>query len=202
MVEEGELWQGSSHLGLMEYKNKLHLMSSASQTAAPADSRTIITRKLAWEQKNPSPYYKISLTKSGNLYEIHFSCKGPKDTLFDGGIYHGKLVLSSDFPFSPPDLMMITPSGRFVTNKKICFSYTSYHPETWSPSLKFRDIIIGFLSLFSEYSENGIGMITTINEPAIAKHKQESRGFTCLDCGMCHSAVLQELEGLERSQKG
>ena len=177
-------------------------MGSKNQEGSPTESQIIINRKLLWEQRNPNPYYKLRLTHSGNLYNIHFSCRGPKDTIFEGGIYHGVLVLPPSFPFKPPDLMMITPSGRFEVNKKICFSYTSYHPETWSPALNFKHIIIGFLSLFNEYSENAIGMITTVNKSAVTAYKEENMKFTCSECGMCHSTVLQELEELEKSRKG
>jgi hypothetical protein len=27
--------------------------------------------------------------------------------------------------------MMLTPSGRFETNKKICLSISSFHPKNW-----------------------------------------------------------------------
>lgn len=173
-------------------------MSSKDQQSQSVEPRVIITRKLQWEQKNPDAYYKFRLTNSGDLHNIHFSCRGPKDTIFEGGIYHGKLILPAAFPFKPPDLLMITPSGRFETNKKICFSYTSYHPETWSPALKFKDIILGFLSLFNESSENAIGMITTLDKSAIMQYKESNKKFTCAECGMCHSTLLKELEQLEK----
>lgn len=35
-----------------------------------------------------------------------------------GGYYHGKLVFPRDFPFKPPKIIMITPSGRFKTNTR------------------------------------------------------------------------------------
>jgi len=38
-----------------------------------------------------------------------------------GGYYHGKLVFPREFPFKPPSIYMITPSGRFNVNTRCCF---------------------------------------------------------------------------------
>lgn len=34
---------------------------------------------------------------------------------YEGGYYHGKLIFPEQYPFKPPGIMMITPSGRSVT---------------------------------------------------------------------------------------
>lgn len=39
---------------------------------------------------------------------------GPEGTPYVGGLYHGKLVFPRQFPFKPPSIYMITPSGRYV----------------------------------------------------------------------------------------
>ena len=31
----------------------------------------------------------------------------------------------------PPSLMLVTPSGRFQPNTKLCLSMTDFHPESW-----------------------------------------------------------------------
>ncbi|CAK5079567.1 unnamed protein product [Meloidogyne enterolobii] len=38
----------------------------------------------------------------------------------------------------PPNLRLLTPNGRFETNKNICLSISGYHPETWLPSWSIR----------------------------------------------------------------
>lgn len=35
-----------------------------------------------------------------------------------GGYYHGKLIFPREFPFRPPSIYMITPSGRFKCNTR------------------------------------------------------------------------------------
>ena len=49
----------------------------------------------------------------------HYCIKGPKDTVYEGGYYYGKLDFPDDFPFNPPKIYMKTPSGRFDPGKSI-----------------------------------------------------------------------------------
>lgn len=76
------------------------------------------------------------------MLEVHFTVRGPLNSVYEGGLYHGKLLLPKEYPFKAPDVIMITPSGRFEVGKKLCFSFTSYHPESWSPAIGFGPIII------------------------------------------------------------
>jgi ubiquitin-conjugating enzyme E2 J2 len=41
---------------------------------------------------------------------------------------------------------MLTPSGRFEVNKKICMSYSDFHPELWNPLWGVATIVIGTIS--------------------------------------------------------
>ena len=34
---------------------------------------------------------------------------GPKDSPYEDGQYHGKLVFPSEYPYKPPAIMMLTP---------------------------------------------------------------------------------------------
>ena len=43
-----------------------------------------------------------------NLFEWHFTILGPADTPFEGGRYHGRVVLPSDYPMKPPSILMLT----------------------------------------------------------------------------------------------
>jgi len=51
-----------------------------------------------------------------NIFEWQFAIRGPRDTEFEGGIYHGRIQLPSEYPFKPPSFMLLTvrclfPSG-------------------------------------------------------------------------------------------
>jgi hypothetical protein len=60
----------------------------------------------------------------------------------------------------PPSVLMITPSGRFVCDTRICLTISDWHPESWNPVWKVESIIMGLLS-FMLSEEGGIGSMTT-----------------------------------------
>lgn len=68
------------------------------------------------------------------MFDWHFTLRGPRDTEFEGGMYHGRILLPSDYPFKPPNIMLLTPNGRFEVRKKICLSISAHHPEEWQPA--------------------------------------------------------------------
>jgi ubiquitin-protein ligase len=86
------------------------------------------------------------------------------DEPYTGGEFIFKIQLSPRYPLSPPDFYFLTPNGRFELNKKLCFSNSSHHGETWSPIWTIRTIVLGFLSFFLEESSRGLGHLTTTKE--------------------------------------
>ena len=49
-----------------------------------------------------------------NLFEWHFTIRGPPDTAFEGGVYHGRILLPSQYPFKPPNIMFLTVRARHI----------------------------------------------------------------------------------------
>ena len=60
----------------------------------------------------------VPATKRLLLAFRHYVVKGPENTPYEGGFYHGKLIFPKEFPFRPPRILMLTPSGRFKTNTR------------------------------------------------------------------------------------
>ena len=60
--------------------------------------------------------------------------RGPPDSPYAGGEYYGVILFPSEYPFKPPGIKMLTPSGRFIPDKKICFSMSDFHPGSWNPA--------------------------------------------------------------------
>ena len=44
---------------------------------------------------------------------------------------------------------MLTQSGRFEVNKKICLSISSFHAESWQPSWGIRTALIALMAFFA-----------------------------------------------------
>ena len=45
-----------------------------------------------------------------NLFEWHFTIRGPADSEFDGGVYHGRIILPPEYPMKPPSIILLTVS--------------------------------------------------------------------------------------------
>ena len=99
---------------------------------------------------NPIENIKI-LPNPDNIYEWHYLINSNNSPY--NGEYYGILTLDKEYPMKAPSIIMKTPSGRFEVNKKLCFSMSDYHQETWNPSWNIRTIIIGFYSFMLEESE-------------------------------------------------
>ena len=89
----------------------------------------------------------------------YFLLVGPRNSVYEGGYYFGQILHDSAYPFKPPDYKMLTPSGRFLIDKKICNSNSSYHSSEWSLSWNIMNIVVAFLSIFMDDNEHGISHI-------------------------------------------
>ncbi|XP_023348856.1 ubiquitin-conjugating enzyme E2 J2 [Eurytemora carolleeae] len=110
-------------------------------------------------KKDPVPYI-VAEPLPSNLLEWHYIVKGPGDSPYEGGQYHGKLVFPAEFPFKPPSIYMITPNGRFKTDTRLCLSISDYHPDTWNPAWSVSTILTGLLSFMLETTPT-LGSIET-----------------------------------------
>ncbi|CAL6055542.1 Ubiquitin-conjugating_enzyme E2 [Hexamita inflata] len=154
----------------------------------------IIMRQLKMVQTMNDVNYKIYIPDQNNLLEIHFSVRGPLSTEYEGGWYHGKVLLPKEYPYRAPNVQMLTPSGRFELNKNLCFSFTAYHPETWSPAVGLGPIIIALQSLFDAYEERAVGMIPKVNIEEVKKLAIESQKFYCPQCNINHNTFSHNKE--------
>lgn len=96
-------------------------------------------------QKSPPPFV-WACPEEKNILNWNFIIRGPVDSPYAGGEYHGMIMFPSEYPFKPPGIKMLTPSGRFQPDKKICFSMSDFHPGTWNPAWSVATICTGILS--------------------------------------------------------
>jgi ubiquitin-conjugating enzyme E2 J1 len=83
-----------------------------------------------------------------DLFEWHFTIRGPPGTAFEGGRFHGRITLPPEYPFKPPSIALLNASGRFQVGKKICLSVSAHHPEHWQPAWGIRTIITALIAFF------------------------------------------------------
>ena len=120
------------------------------------------TRRLMKEYSilKKKPVDNIIARPSTNVHKWYFMLHS-LDGDYKDGLYIGKIVFPSNYPFSPPDVIFLTPNGRFETNKKICLSFTSYHPESWNPSWNMSNMLIGLISFMYENTATTGGLNTS-----------------------------------------
>ncbi|KAF9480334.1 UBC-like protein, partial [Pholiota conissans] len=110
-------------------------------------------------QKEPPPFVWATPDEK-NILIWNFLIRGPPDSPFSGGEYHGVLMFPPEYPFKPPGIKMFTPSGRFAPDKKICFSMSDFHPGSWNPAWSVATILTGLLS-FMLSDEMTTGSVTS-----------------------------------------
>ncbi|KZT59754.1 UBC-like protein [Calocera cornea HHB12733] len=139
-----------------------------------------------------------------DIFEWHCTIRGPADTEFEGGLYHCRVLLPSEYPFKPPSIMILTPNGRFELNKKICISFTAYHEDLWQPAWGIRTAIVGLQGFFPIKGEASMG-VGALDYPAAERKRLAglSREWVCPECGVPNLELLPDVhDGQLRLENG
>ncbi|PAV63681.1 hypothetical protein WR25_07795 [Diploscapter pachys] len=151
----------------------------------PAASTTATARlKKDYQKllKEPVPFMRAAPCED-NILEWHYVIFGAPNTPYEGGMYHGKLVFPANFPFRPPAIFMMTPSGRFQTNTRLCLSISDYHPDTWNPAWTVSTIITGLLSFMND-NQPTLGSLTSTDEEK-QRFAKLSKAYNLRDSKFC-----------------
>lgn len=147
--------------------------------------------KEAEELNTPTELY-FAQPLEDNLFEWHFTIRGPSETDFDEGIYHGRILLPTEYPMKPPSIIMLTHSGRFKVHEKICLSISGHHPETWLPSWSIRTALLALIGFMPTLGEGAIGSLDYTSEERKSLARK-SLTFTCSACKTNNADILQSL---------
>ncbi|CUS15508.1 unnamed protein product [Tuber aestivum] len=153
-------------------------MSQTFNTKSPTIKR--ILREAEELSKNPAEDYHAAPLDE-NLFEWHFTLRGPPGTPYAEGIYHGRITLPPDYPLRPPSFRFMTPSGRFEVNREICLSISGHHEDTWQPAWGVRTAVVALRGFMETEAKGQVGGIECDEETrrGIAKEAGEWR------CGAC-----------------
>lgn len=135
----------------------------------------------ALELSEPTDEYN-AYPLEDNLFEWHFTVRGPPNTEFENGVYHGRIILPSEYPMKPPDIILLTPNGRFEIHKKICLSISGHHPESWQPSWSIRTALLALIAFMPTKTTGAIGSLDYTPEERRVLAKK-SKDFQCPNCG-------------------
>ncbi|CAP31914.1 Protein CBR-UBC-6 [Caenorhabditis briggsae] len=142
----------------------------------------------AKELRQPTEMY-FAQPIEDNLFEWHFTIRGTIGTDFEGGIYHGRIMFPAEYPMKPPNLILLTPNGRFELNKKICLSISGYHPETWLPSWSIRTALLALIGFLPSTPGGALG---SLDYPPKERNRlaKLSGDWKCKECGCLMKDVL------------
>jgi ubiquitin-conjugating enzyme E2 J1 len=138
-------------------------------------------RELSALNSQPGTLFRASPLET-DLFEWHFTVRGPPDTPFEAGLYHGRILLPAEYPLKAPEIILLTPNGRFEVGTRICLSVTSHHNETWQPSWGIRTILTALIGFMPSKSE-GLGALDYPAEDRRALARK-SFNFQCPRCGV------------------
>lgn len=147
--------------------------------------------------QNPNPGVR-ALPSPSNLLEWHYVLEGDKDSDYAGGYYHGKIIFPTTYPFKPPSIMMLTPSGRFEPGAKICLSISDFHPESWNPLWGVSMILLGLQSFFYETAST-TGALHNVS--AAEKRRLASQSLEFNARNMTYRKLFPDLIQLAREQE-
>jgi ubiquitin-conjugating enzyme E2 J1 len=151
---------------------------------------------------DPSDQYHAAPLEH-DMFEWHFTIRGASATDFEGGVYHGRILLPPEYPFKPPNIVFLTPSGRFETNTKVCLSFSSFHPELWQPAWGIRLILEALISFLPTPADGAIGALDWTKEERVklAKESVKFRCPICCEVGKTCVDLLPELKAGKKEGK-
>ena len=176
-------------------------MSTTGQFSTKNPTIKRILKEASELANSPSPDYHAAPLET-DLFEWHFTIRGaPAPSPFEGGIYHGRIVLPPAYPLKPPSFRFLTPSGRFEVNREICLSISGHHEESWQPAWGIRTALVAIRSFMDTDAKGQLGGMDA-GEAVRRKMAKESREWKCGACGRGNAEVMKEQEDAAAGEEG
>lgn len=148
-------------------------------TKSPTIKR--ILKEAAELSKNADPTLHAAPLET-DLFEWHFTIRGPPSTPYADGAYHGRIILPQQYPLRPPSFRFLTPSGRFESNREICLSISGHHEETWQPAWGIRTALWALRAFMEGGAKGQVGGME-MGEAERRRLAEESKAWKCAGCG-------------------
>ncbi|KAK0728020.1 ubiquitin-conjugating enzyme [Lasiosphaeria miniovina] len=162
-----------------------------------------ILREAQELSSSPSGDYTATPLES-DLFEWHFTLRGPPNSVYADGIYHGRIVLPPGYPLRPPSFRFVTPSGRFETNREICLSISGHHEETWQPAWGVRTALVALRSFMETDPRGQLGGLETTDavRRRLATASREWRCSSACSAGRTNAEIMRDCETVAREHQG
>lgn len=105
-------------------------------------------------------------------------------------MYHGKIILPSEYPFKAPHVIFLTPNGRWALDTKVCISFTGFHEESWQPAWGIRTALLGVQALMSSKDDEAGYGAESMNDEGRKMLAEKSMAWTCAICQKTNAEML------------
>lgn len=174
-------------------------MSTTGQFSSKNPTIKRILKEASELANQPSADYHAAPLET-DLFEWHFTLRGaPSPSPFEGGMYHGRIVLPPAYPLKPPSFRFLTPTGRFEVNREICLSISGHHEETWQPAWGIRTALVAIRSFMDTSASGQLGGMEA-PEDVRKRMATQSTGWKCAVCGKTNADIMQEQDEAVREQ--
>nr|OQO17462.1 hypothetical protein B0A51_13674 [Rachicladosporium sp. CCFEE 5018] len=154
-----------------------------------------ILREASELASSPSSDYAAAPLET-DLFEWHFTLRGPPSpSPFEGGLYHGRIVLPPAYPLKPPSFRFLTPTGRFEVNREICLSISGHHEESWQPAWGIRTALVAIRSFMDTDAKGQLGGM----ESSEGVRRRFAEGSGAWRCGSCGKTNVEIMEGQDEA---
>ncbi|XP_047138269.1 ubiquitin-conjugating enzyme E2 E2 isoform X1 [Hydra vulgaris] len=118
--------------------------TEASETVKRAKYQSKIT-----SNKKNSNAAKSAGPKGDNLYDWVGTILGPKDSVYQGGVFFLEITFPQDYPFKPPKVIFRTRIYHCNINSQgqICLDVLK---DNWSPAFTVSKILLSVIALLTE----------------------------------------------------
>lgn len=116
----------------------------------PAKPEKRLRRELDKMQKEPIPGCCARLRGNGdNIFEWEAFIEGPKDSVYENGLYRLTLTFPSNYPIKPPQVLFKTKiyHCNIADSGAICLDVLKHN---WSPILTINKILLSIVSLLTD----------------------------------------------------
>ncbi|KAI3427221.1 hypothetical protein D9Q98_007156 [Chlorella vulgaris] len=129
--------------------------------AGPLVSR--MTKEIRMLQNDPPPGVWAA-AKGDKLTELEAQLQGPKDTVYEGGLFSLSVDIPARYPFEPPKVKFVTPvyHPNIDPEGRICLDILNMPPKgAWKPSLNLPTILASIGLLLAQPNPDD-GLVTDI----------------------------------------
>lgn len=182
------------------FQNTAYLRTLASKQAQNFATRRLI-RDMKDMEENLIPTINVSaMPLEDDLFTWHANLLGPKDSLYEGSVYHIEISIPESYPMTAPKINFMTPihhPNAFInpdgSTYRLCMDLTEAMPAGkdggWSSAYSILSILVQLQSFLLEGSEKYQAQKASKKDSDIDKiqeYNMVANDYKCTTCSCKH----------------